>query len=828
MKSEIIKLKFLDFFKKNGYKELDESSIIPYKDDSLLFTNSGMVQFKNIFLGLEKYNFEKVVTIQTCIRLGGKHNDIDTIGITPHHNTSFTMLGFFCFNNASKIDTIKLAWSFLIEILKLNEDKLYITVHRNDIETYNIWINIIKINEKKITFEDDNSNFWNMEENGPCGFCSEIFYDIGNESKNLLEIWNLVFIQFNKKNNELFSLNKLFIDTGMGLERIASIKQNTFDNFDIDTMKPLSNIILKKFKIQIKTPTIKIIIDHIKTSLILIKNGLIPSNDGRGYILKKLIRRAIVKKLDLNTKCYLNELTENFLFEIYNKININKKEIELIKKIIKNEEEKFEFTLKNGIIFLKNKLKEIKNIDGKILYSLYETYGLPIEIIKNTLKNNNILVDIDNFNEEFKKNSLENKKINKKKSNCLNYNIKNTEFVGYKNIESNGKIIQINIDNKEKKNINKNDKAIIVLDKTCFYAEKGGQIGDSGILIGEKNNIFFVEKTTENKNMYFHYGKVISGSFNLNENILSKINDENRKYISINHSATHLLNAALKKILGPHIKQCGSLINNEYLRFDFLHFSELNKEELILIENTVNLYIKQKLNSHIEIINSKSNDIEKNRIVTFGKNISEEFCAGTHVSNTLEIGLFKIIKEFGIGSNIRRIEAITSYKILNLINNNNNLFEKLNKKLITSKENLLNSIDNILYENKNLKKLNFEIMLKEIKNDILNNKKYKIKNNITLIILEKEKKYTNLIKNILNSFNKTIIIIMSIEYNLTYININTSNDLDKINAMNILNELKKEFEIKGGGNNNIINGTIALEKNLNKISNNIINCINNL
>lgn len=828
MKSDIIKLKFLDFFKKNGYKELNESSIIPYKDDSLLFTNSGMVQFKNIFLGLEKYDFEKVVTIQTCVRLGGKHNDIDTIGLTPHHNTSFTMLGFFCFNNASKIDTINLAWLFLIEILKLNESKLYITVHKNDIESYNIWTNIIKIDKKKIKLEDDNSNFWNMEENGPCGFCSEIFYDIGTNSKNLLEIWNLVFIQFNKKNNELFNLNKLFIDTGMGLERIASIKQNTFDNFDIDTIKPLSNIVLKKFKIQIQNTTIKVIIDHIKTSLILIKNGLIPSNDGRGYILKKLIRRAIIKKLDLNTKCSLNELTESFLFEIYNNKNINKKEIELIKKIIKNEEEKFEFTLKNGIIFLKNKLKEIKNIDGKILYSLYETYGLPIEIIKNTLKNNNILVNIDNFNKELKKNSLENKKINKKKYNYIDSNIKKTEFSGYKNIESYGKIIQIKINNIDKQIIKKNDNAIIILDKTCFYAEKGGQIGDSGILIGEKNNIFFVKKTTENKNMYFHYGKVINGSFNLNENVLSKINNENRKYISINHSATHLLNAALKQILGTHIKQCGSLINNEYLRFDFLHFSELTKEELNLVENTVNLYIKQKLSLKIKIINLKSNDIEKNRIIKFGENVSEEFCAGTHVNNTLEIGLFKITKEFGIGSNIRRIEAITNYQILNLINNNNNLFEKLNKKLITNKENLLNTVDSILYENKKLKKLNFEIMLKEIKNDIINNEKYKIKNDITLIILEKEKKYTNLIKNILNIFNKTIIVIMSVESNFTYININTSDDLNEINAINILNELKKQFEIKGGGNNNIINGTILSEKNLNKIRSSIIQYLNNL
>lgn len=809
MKSDLIKLKFLEFFKRNGYKEVDEAPLIPLNDESLLFTNSGMVQFKNIFLGLERYRFEKVITSQTCVRLGGKHNDIDTIGTTLHHNTSFTMLGYFCFNEASKTTTILLAWKFLIEILELDKDKIYITVHKNDHESYSIWKNLVNIMPKKIKKGNDKTNFWSMDDVGPCGFCSEIFYDIGTEDLNLLEIWNLVFIQFNKKNNELHDLKNLFIDTGMGLERIASIKQNVFNNFETDILKPLVFLVLDKFNLKTNDLNVKIIVDHFKTSIILIKNGVIPLNDGRGYILKKLIRRAIIKKIDLNIKNKLCELTEDFILNIYKESNLNQNDVTLIKKIIKQEEEKFEHTLKNGILFLKNKLKNSKEISGKMLYSLYDTYGLPIDIIKTTFKDENIILNIEDFNNEMKKSSIHNKKKSIEfKNNRYFTDVKNTEFVGYSEFEIFGKIIKI-INKKESvQKIGKNETAVIILEKTCFYAEKGGQVGDIGLLINGNNNIFYVNNTTEVKGIYFHHGYVLEGVFYLNDDVLVRINYDNRKSISINHSATHLLHAVLKKILGQHVKQSGSLINNEYLRFDFVHFSSLLKEELFLIEKTVNSYIKRNLKLEIEIIDSNLIDREKNRIVSFGKNVSKEFCAGTHVNYTSEIGLFKIIKESGIGANIRRIEAITSDKILELLNKDCYIFEELGEKLLTNKDNLLLSIKNLIDENNNLKKENYNIMLKEIKSDLYNEKNRVIKEDIVIIKLEKEKKYIKFIKNFLIFFKKTIIIIFSFEENFINLNINVSNDLSSISALSLLNYLKNNFDLKGGGNANIANGTI--------------------
>jgi alanyl-tRNA synthetase len=418
MKTEEIKKNFLNFFKKHNYKELPPSPLVLENDKSLLFTNSGMVQFKNIFLGLEKYSHPKVVTIQPCVRLGGKHNDLDNIGKTPHHNTSFEMLGNFGFDKISKEEAISLAMDYLINILFLDKNKIFITVNKNDEDSFKIWSKHIK--KEKIILGDNETNFWQMSENGPCGYCSEIFYNISKdtEKENLLEIWNLVFMTFNREHGKLTDLNKLNLDTGMGLERIASIKQNVFDSFKTDIYNEnIKNIIeILKLNISNENQNIRIITDHIKTSIMLINENIMPANDGRGYILKKLLRRSILKKQELKTQISISTIIDVFFSKSNKKENIN-----FIKNIIKNEEIRFEHTIKNGKNFIKKLIQKEKDISGKILFTLYDTYGIPIDIIENITKESNIKIELNDFKKEFEKNIIKNKLKSKKQLDDLSY-----------------------------------------------------------------------------------------------------------------------------------------------------------------------------------------------------------------------------------------------------------------------------------------------------------------------------------------------------------------------------------------------------------------------
>jgi len=807
MKSKDIENIFLDFFKKNGYIEKNEFTLIPKDDESLLFTNSGMVQFKNIFLGLDVSDYDKIITSQTCIRVGGKHNDLNNIGKTPHHNTSFKMLGNFCFKNASKKDTISLAWNFLVNYLYLDIKNLYITVHKDDIEAFNIWEKYININTDHIILGNDDTNFWSMADTGPCGYCSEIFYNIGNEEKNLLEIWNLVFMEFNKTNGIKKKLKYLAIDTGMGLERITSVKQGVFDSFKTDILKPLINIVLNKFNLKCDNSQVRIITDHLKTCVLLIKEGLMPSNYGRGYILKKLIRKAIIKKTELLINNKLHELANEFVLYIYKDNLKSDNDSFIIKNVLKLEEDKFVYLISNGKKLIDQLLKQNKNIDGSDIFKLYDTYGIPIDLIKDIMKTYNLKLDLNGFNLEMEK------QINRSKKKDVDIYLKKniedttkTTFLGYNKNIINAQIIKILISNDIYNQISVNNSGIIITNDTCFYAEKGGQIGDTG-LIKNGINVFVVEKTKELNGIILHYGKMISGALKINDDVVMTINHDNRNYISKNHSATHLLNAALKKVLGNHVKQAGSFINDKYLRFDFTHFKPLSNDEIKKIEVLINKYIQLSINSDIKYT-SLSNK-EKNRIVSFGEMISEEFCAGTHVKNTSEIGLFKIIKEAGIGTNIRRIEAITNVEIINLLNNQENILFELSVKLNSEKKLILNKIDSLIKENGFLKKRYNELMLSDVKNELKNNDNIKLINNIKIIYLKKEKNYITLVKNFIKNMSNTVIIIFYYENNNYFININTTND---INAKNIINYLREKIKIKGGGTVNNVNGIIYDEK----------------
>lgn len=812
MKSKIIKKKFLKFFKDNGYKEKQECPLVPFKDDSILFTNSGMVQFKNIFLGLESCKYDKVTTSQTCIRLGGKHNDLENIGNTPHHNTSFTMLGNFCFKNASKQEAIILAWSFLTNILSLDKNKLHVTVHENDSESFDIWSNSIKLDLSHITKSSDETNFWSMDEVGPCGYCTEIFYNIGNNNLDLLEIWNLVFIQFEKKNNKLINLKDLFIDTGMGLERISSIKQKVFDNFKTDLLKPLLDVVKNFFNSSEINQNIKIITDHIKTCVLLISQGLYPSNVGRGYILKKLIRRSIIKKKELNVNFSLSDLIDSFVVFFDGKIS--EKNISIIKNIIRFEEDKFERTLKNGINFLRESLNNKKEIDGKTIFKLYDTYGIPLYVLNNMLNKEIESLDLVEFNSEMENHSRINRKKNNDSVKNVVQNFNKTIFSGYNESVSSSEITKIIKDDNFLNSAEENNEVVFVLSKTCFYPEKGGQVGDSGF-IKKGENLFKVIDTKDFNGAFFHYGKVLKGSFCVGDKVSAEIDLNRRILISINHSATHLLHTVLRNVLGDHVKQAGSLINEEYLRFDFTHFKSLSYKEISEIEFIINNYIKLNLKTKVKLLDFDS-DLEKNRIVYFEKNVSKEFCAGTHVKNSRDIGFFKIIKEFGIGANTRRIEAVTNEKVISISNKNTEILEELSKKLNTNKEDLLKSVDNILIKNKFLQKNNENLIIENIKNSLINSKDFKFFSGVKFIVFEIRKENANILKNIISNFYKTVIISYTFDKDSIFLNINISNDINFLNAYEIIMHLGDKFGVKGGGKSNFSSG-VVLNKNFNDI-----------
>ncbi|HIH2762965.1 MAG TPA: alanine--tRNA ligase [Candidatus Azoamicus sp.] len=807
MKTLEIKQNFINFFKKNEYKELKPSPLVIENDKSLLFTNSGMVQFKNIFLGLEKYLYPRVVTIQPCVRLGGKHNDLDNIGKTPHHNTSFEMLGNFGFEKVSKEEAINLSIDFLINVLELDKKKIFITINKKDEDVLNIWLKHIK--KEKIIFGDDDTNFWQMAENGPCGYCSEIFYNIDEEKKNLLEIWNLVFINFNKENGKLNTLNTLNIDTGMGLERIASIKQNVFDSFKTDIFSEKIKNMIELFKINVKddNKNIRIIADHIKTSLMLMNENIMPSNDGRGYILKKLLRRSIIKKQELKTKTSLSTL-----INIFNDKYEKKDNIEIKKNIILNEELKFENTIKNGKNFIKKIIQKEKNISGQTLFTLYDTYGIPIDTIESITRESNIKLEINDFKKELEKNIFKNKLKSKKQIDDISYikDIKNTIFLGYEKNNTDTKIIKIIIDKKETNEIKQTEKGILITQETTFYSEKGGQIGDSGT-ITSLENLFEVIETKEINNIYLHYGIMKNGSLKIGDDVKTSINENKRSLITNNHSATHLLNATLKKVLGNHIKQAGSLINENYLRFDFIHFKNLSLEEKNKIERIINDHIQKNLQIKVKLDSSnceknKFNKI-KDRKIIIGEHISEELCAGTHVKTTAEIGLFKITKEFGIGNNIRRIEAITNYKIIQLLEENENIIEKINIKLKTKKDLLIEKITKLIEDYKNLEKENQSLLLENIQTQFEKNQ-ITITNNIKIVSFYKNLINTQYINKLISNLKKTIIINLFKHKEKNVIKIILTDDLENFDAKDILNNLKKNLHCDGNGNKKIANGII--------------------
>ena len=735
MTTNEIRLAFINFFKQRKHQYIPSAALVPVNDQSLLFTNAGMVQFKNVFLGTEKPGYTCAVTTQKCVRAGGKHNDLENVGYTARHHTFFEMLGNFSFGDYFKSEAIEFAWDFLTKVLKLPEEKLWITVFEKDSETEDIWLNKIGINPARFSKIGAKDNFWSMGDTGPCGPCSEIFYDYGKsiaggppgspdqEGDRYVEIWNLVFMQYNRlADGTLVPLPKLAVDTGMGLERLSAILQGVVSNYDIDLFQQLIKTMASIINTDdLSHSSLKVIADHIRACGFLIADGVLPSNEGRGYVLRRIIRRAIRHGYKLGTETIffykLVDALVKTMAEAYPELKENQK---LIEKTLKTEEAQFQETLSHGIKIFETEILALDNktIPGTLAFKLYDTYGFPLDLTEDLAKEKGLVVDIKGFN-----NAMEKQKIRAKKASQFAlreypviHSDQNTCFLGYAQLTTNAVIKGIYCQNKSVSTVSVKEDAILILDQTPFYGESGGQVGDVGE-IKMPHALFQVLDTQKTGNAILHIGRVIKGQYNLGDNVTAALNVDRRMMTAANHSATHLLHSALRQIIGAHVVQKGSLVESSKLRFDFSHASGLTTSQIKAIEGLVNKVIRQNL--VVECIETTPETAKKmGAMALFGEkygaavrvlqmdNFSIELCGGTHVRRTGDIGWFKIINQSGIASGIRRIEAVTGQSAENYLNTQEDRLLAINALLKSTDNNVLEKLTRLQSQVKEQEKNN--------------------------------------------------------------------------------------------------------------------------
>ncbi len=691
---------FLKYFEKNDHKIIESSNLVPNNDPTLMFANSGMVQFKNVFTGLEKRDYQRATTSQKCVRAGGKHNDLENVGYTPRHHTFFEMLGNFSFGDYFKEKAIHYAWDLITKDFGLDKNRLYVTVFHEDDEAFNYWKKIAGFNDDRIIRIATSDNFWSMGETGPCGPCSEIFYDHGDHLKGglpgskdedgdrFIEIWNLVFMQYEQISKEKrINLPKPSVDTGMGLERIAALLQGTHDNYETDHFKKLiqsTSDIVKKKPDQNNLSSFRVIADHLRASSFLIAEGVLPSNEGRGYVLRRIMRRGMRHSHLLGSK---NPVFYNLFETLKNEMSGNYPELKraesLIKETLKMEEEKFLILLDRGIKILNDEITKIdKVLPGDVAFKLYDTYGFPLDLTEDILRNKSLSIDTKKF-QSLMQESRELAKKNWKGSGDaavedIWFGIKDklgaTEFLGYETNQAEGVVLSLLKDNKEVKDLKSNDEGMIITNQTPFYGESGGQVGDTGEIISGDFKFEVTDVQKKLGDLFVHYGKVINGSIKINDSVEMKINEIRRNDTRAYHSATHLLHESLRRVLGTHVTQKGSLVEPSRLRFDFSHMKPISNDEINKIEQFVNSMVSKKTDVRTRLM-TPDEAVENGALALFGekygeevrvlsmgddngKYFSTELCGGTHVKNTGDIGQFKITSQSSIAAGIRRIEAL--------------------------------------------------------------------------------------------------------------------------------------------------------------------------
>ena len=845
MKTAEIRKKFLDYFAKQGHAIEASSSLVPHNDKTLLFTNSGMVPFKDVFSGAEKRPYTRAASCQRCVRAGGKHNDLENVGYTARHHTFFEMLGNFSFGDYFKKDAISFAWEFLTEELKLPSEKLWVSVFEDDDEAEDIWVNDIGFPKNRISRCGAKDNFWQMGDTGPCGPCSEIFYDHGEsipggppghadeDGDRYIEIWNLVFTQFDKQEDGyLKPLDAPCVDTGMGLERLAAVLQHVNNNYDTDGFQELAKEIVKlsdsKLNIDQSDPSVRVIADHIRSTAFMIADGVLPSNEGRGYVLRRIIRRAIrhghkigISKVFFYRLAPILSLQMN---EIYPEL---KKNLANVEKVLKREEERFLETLDQGMNILEESISNLKNkeIDGKTVFKLYDTFGFPVDLTADVAREKGLSLDMEGFDIEMEKQrSRARVSGDFAAQRTLSIDFE-TNFVGYDQLESNSSITTIIKNGSQVKELTEGDDAIVVLENTPFYGESGGQVGDSGKLFFA-NGVFEVADTQKQVSGAFeHHGKVISGSIRIDDLANAKVDSSRRKKIARNHSATHLLHAALRRVLGETVSQKGSLVDEDRLRFDFSHDEPLSGSEINEIESMVNRKILGNSDVHSQVTDidhakklgamalfgEKYGDTV--RVLTMGKgDFSVELCGGTHVERLGDIGLFKIINETGIASGIRRIEAITGFTAYQFDKSKADEINQIAKIIKSEPSNVLGKVSQILELQKKLEK-QISIFQKQLagnqSDDLL--RKVKEVNGVNLLSAKIEgveiKDLRDIVDKMKDKLSNALVVLALVKDSKVSLVAGVTKDLtDRYHAGEILKHVALQIDGKGGGRSDMAQG----------------------
>ena len=820
MKLNQVRQSFLNYFKNKNHKILPSSGLVPKGDDSLLFTNAGMVQFKDTFLGLDNRDYS-ATTSQKCLRVGGKHNDLENVGFTTRHQTFFEMLGNFSFGEYFKEKAIEYAWEFLTEELKLPEDRLWVTVHKDDKESEEIWLKKIGVSSTRLAKLGDDDNFWSMGDTGPCGPCSEIFFDNGKNfdgkapgegdtGERYIEIWNLVFMEFNRDSNgKLSSLPVKCVDTGMGLERMCSVMQEVGSNFDIDIFKSLKNLMSKHFT-EPNDQSLNVLADHLRAIFFLMAENIMPSNEGRGYVLRRLIRRAVRHGYKMGSRDpFLSQFLTHLENDFKEDFGDDFLKFEKIQKDLLTEEQLFFKTLKTGIEIFEASIKETdgKQLDGAIAFKLHDTYGFPVDLTMAMAQERGLKVDQKGFDKLMKKQREGSKSSSMFKVLDITIDPKiKSEFVGYQEQTAKGSCVAL-FDEEGNSVTSLSGEGFAIFSKTPFYAESGGQVADIGIFKSTNLNgeILNCKKVGD---FHLHEVTIAEGSLELNADVELIIDSERREKIVSNHSATHLLHSALRKVLGESVEQRGSLVNEEKLRFDFSHSNKVTDDQIMEIEDIVNLKIEEAIDTKTEVLPYedalKTGALaffgdkygEKVRVVYINGDFSVEFCGGTHVKNTSEIGGFAVTNETSVSSGVRRIEAISGDKYYKESQNALKTLELLSVKLNVPQEKIADRVDELLESLKNSKKNNPAIQAKELRDEQCSfsgsSGVIKIFENASLEILRKESDKLKSDKKIVFA-----ICLSTTEDKLIYIV--SSNNSDEAPASEIIKAVNDAFDGSGGG-----------------------------
>ncbi len=738
MKIAEIRQKFLNYFQSQGHQIVASSSLVPANDPTLLFTNAGMVQFKDLFLGNEVRSYNRATTSQRCVRAGGKHNDLENVGYTARHHTFFEMLGNFSFGDYFKREATRFAWDFLTKELGLAPEKLWVTVYQDDDEAADIWLKEIGVSAERFSRLGEKDNFWAMGDTGPCGPCTEIFYDHGpdvaggppgspdEDGDRYIEIWNLVFMQYDRQpDGTLIPLPKPSVDTGMGLERLAAVLQHVHSNYEIDLFQALLTAAAKiTGTTDTSNTSLRVIADHIRSCSFLVVDGVLPSNEGRGYVLRRIIRRAVRHGYQLGVKelffyRLVDALVEQ-MGEAYPELTARQA---VVAKVLQEEEQQFARTLENGMVILKDAIAGLKDkvVPGETVFRLYDTFGFPVDLTADVAREHGLTIDQEGFDaamEVQKQQARAAGKFNAVEKLVIDVK-QGTEFTGYDRLDGQANVLAIYRDGQQVEAIAGEGDALLILDSSPFYAESGGQVGDKGVLrcnIGASNETLFDVVDTQKQGEHFiHKGVLRSGTLKQGDQVTTLVGNENRAAIALNHSATHLLHAALRKVLGDHVTQKGSLVTADRLRFDFSHQAAMSASELAEVEALVNAEIlkntavSKQVMSIDEAMNAGAMALfgekygEEVRVVSMGE-FSTELCGGTHVERTGDIGLFKFVGESGIAAGVRRVEAVTGQGALAIVAQQESMLRQLAEVVKTNSDSLVEKVQQLMQSNKGLEK----------------------------------------------------------------------------------------------------------------------------